>query len=420
MTVPGVFAVSATILLVGFAGKVLFAKTRIPDIPLLLGLGVVLGPWLHLLDRAVLLPLAPYLGALTLLMIMMEGGMGLEYQQVLHQMKWAVVLTLLTVTLAALAIASGFHLLAGMPFLQSFLLGSILSCTSGAVVIPLVNAMRMARITRTILTLESALGDAMAVVGVVVLVRFMRQPSTDVLRPLLATAGAVAAGGILGALVGLVWMKVLAETGRMPLSYMLTLAAMFLLYAAAEYAHASGIIAVLVFGITLSNGQAIVKRLPAPRGEPDWKTSRYALDDTIRWFHEEVTFIARVFFFVYLGMLLDVSRISGVFLGISGILIALIYLSRSAAVRAVGFLGRRQVPFERKILVSMAPRGLASAVLAMVPDAAGIPDTGIFVQYAFAVILATNLFVTGAVVRSERRIDRMLVENAAPNPPMSR
>ncbi len=411
MTVPAVFAISATILLVGFAGKILFERTRIPDIPLLLAVGVVLGPWLHILDRSVLLPLAPYLGMLTLLMIMLEGGMDLEIQQVLHQMKWAVILTFLTVTLATLAVAAAYLLMTGAPLLHSLLLGGILACTSGAIVIPLVNAMRMARITRTILTLESALGDAMAVVAVLVLVRYMRHPSTEYARQVLGTAGAILGGVVFGAVAGLLWMEILSRIGKMPLFYMLTLAAMFLLFAASESFHFSGIIAVLIFGMTLSNGQAIIKRLPAPRGEPVWKTSRYALDDTIRWFHEEVTFIARVFFFVYLGMLLDPTQVSRLFLGISGVLIAVIYLSRFVAVRAVGFLGRRQVPFERKILVSMGPRGLASAVLAMVPENAGIPGTGVFIQYAFAVILVTNLFVTLAVIRSERRIDGMLAEN---------
>ena len=411
MSVPAVFAISATILLVGFAGKILFERTRIPDIPLLLAVGVVLGPWLHILDRSVLLPLAPYLGMLTLLMIMLEGGMDLEIQQVLHQMKWAVILTFLTVTLATLAVAVAYLLMTGAPLLHSLLLGGILACTSGAIVIPLVNAMRMARITRTILTLESALGDAMAVIAVLVLVRYMRHPSTEYARQVLGTAVAILGGVVFGAVAGLLWMEILSRIGKMPLFYMLTLAAMFLLFAASESVHFSGIIAVLIFGMTLSNGQAIIKRLPAPRGEPVWKTSRYALDDTIRWFHEEVTFIARVFFFVYLGMLLDPTQVSKLFLGISGVLIAVIYLSRFVAVRAVGFLGRRQVPFERKILVSMGPRGLASAVLAMVPENAGIPGTGVFIQYAFAVILVTNLFVTLAVIRSERRVDGMLAEN---------
>jgi NhaP-type Na+/H+ or K+/H+ antiporter len=93
MTLSAAFGISAVVLLAGFAGRILFEKTRIPDIPILLGIGVALGPGLHILDRSVLLPLAPYLGMLTLLMIMLEGGMDLEVHQLMTQWKRAVILT---------------------------------------------------------------------------------------------------------------------------------------------------------------------------------------------------------------------------------------------------------------------------------------------------------------------------------------
>jgi len=416
LTLAQAFGISAVILLAGFAGRILFEKTRVPDIPILLGIGVVLGPGLHILERSVLIPLAPYLGMLTLLMIMLEGGMNLEIHQLMNQWKRAVILTFFSVNLATGAVAAGYLLMTGSGLLPSLLLGSILGCTSGAVVIPLVNAMRMGKSTRTILTLESALGDAMAVVAVVVLVRYAAQPSADITGQLLATAGSILGGVLLGAIGGLFWVKVLERTGEMPLSYMITLAAVFLLFSAAESAHFSGVIAVLFFGAALSNGPAILSRIPALREKDDWDASRTALDGTIRWFHEELTFIARVFFFVYLGMLVEWSSLTGRFLAVSAAMISLIYVSRSASVRLLGLAGRRLVPFERKILTTMGPRGLTSAVLAMVPHAAGIPGTGVFVQYAFAVILVTNLFVTFAVLRSERRIDAMLAANPPPPP----
>ena len=87
---------------------------------------------------------------------------------------------------------------------------------------------------------------------------------------------------------------------------MLTMAAMLLLYAASEAIHSSGIFAVLVFGMAMTNAESIMKKMPA-RYREDWDATDFALHETIGWFHEEVTFIARVFFFVYLGMLLDVS-----------------------------------------------------------------------------------------------------------------
>jgi len=408
VTVPYVFAVAAFIILAGFAGKILFQRTRIPDIPILLGIGVLMGPVLHLVDSGVLLSLAPYVGTLALLMIMLEGGMDLDVDRVLSQMKWAVVLTLFTFALTMAAIAGMYHVVTSAPLAESLLLGAILGCTSGAVVIPLVQGMRMAENTRTILTLESALGDALAVVTVFVVIRYIRVPSTDLGRQILSTANAFLWGGILGALAGLLWVRILARTGKLPLSYMLTLAGMLLLYALVEALHASGVFAVLIFGMTLSNGDVIMKWFPSPAGEASWETSRFALDETIGWFHEELTFLARVFFFVYLGMLMDFRQVSPFFLGMSAALIAIVYAARLVSVRAIGTLGRKQVPFERKILATMAPRGLASAVLATVPAAGGIAGTEVYIQYTFAVIAVTNVLLTVSTIRSERRLDKII------------
>jgi len=408
MKVPAVFAVTALVIGIGFAGRALFRKTRIPDIPILLGVGVLLGPVLHLVEGAMILPLAPYVGTLALLVIMLEGGMSLDIDRVLHQMKWAFLLTVAAFLFSVAGVAAAYRWITGAPILHSLLIGAILGCTSGAIVIPLVREMRMAQNTRTILTLEAALGDALAVVTVVFLVQYYQTPTLSFGRQGAGILNAFWWGGVLGAAGGLFWVRFLAALGRMPLSYMLTMAAILLLYAIAEAIHASGIFGVLVFGIAISNAATLLKKIPALRGKADWKASQFALHRTIRWFHEEVTFLARVFFFVYLGMLLKIGTFDLVFTLASVAIVAAIYLSRNLSVRVVGWFGRMQVPFERKILTAMAPRGLASAVLATLPAAAGIPETERFIPYTFVVITATNLLLTTAVVRSETRLDEII------------
>ena len=412
MTVPNVFAVAAFIILAGFAGKILFQRTRIPDIPLLLGIGVLLGPVLHVVGADLLLPLAPYVGTLALLMIMLEGGMNLDVDRVLSQMKWAVALTLIAFVSTTVAIAGMYHAATGTSFAESLLLGALLGCTSGAIVIPLVQGMRMGKNTRTILTIEAAVGDALAVFTVFLIIRYIQIPSADLGKQIFFVADAFLWSGILGAIAGLLWVQILARTGKLPLSYMLTMAGMLLLYALVEALHASGVFAVLVFGMALSNGDVIMQWIPSPSRETAWETSRFVLDETIGWIHEEMVFIARVFFFVYLGMLLDFRQISPFFIGVSAALIAIVYAARQISVRAIGFLGRREVPFERKILTTMAPRGLASAVLATVPAANGIAGTEVFIHYTFAVIAMTNVFLTVSTIRSERRLDRILAETS--------
>ena len=262
MKVAAVFAVTALVIAAGFAGRALFQKTRIPDIPILLGIGVLLGPVLHLVETPMLIPLAPYIGTLALLVIMLEGGMSLDVDRVLRQMKWAFLLTVAAFLFAVAGIAAAFHGITGAPVPQSLLIGAILGCTSGAIVIPLVQEMRMAQNTRTILTLEAALGDALAVVSVLFLIQYIHAPSLSLGRQIAMTANAFWWGGVLGAVGGVLWVRFLARVGRMPLAYMLTMAAILLLYAASEAIHSSGIFAILLFGIAISNAATLVRKFP--------------------------------------------------------------------------------------------------------------------------------------------------------------
>lgn len=412
MQVSSVYAIAGLIILAGFGGRELFRKTRLPDIPVLLGIGVILGPVFHLVDSGALLPLAPYVGTLALLMIMLEGGMKLDVERVVRQLKWVFLLTFLAFFLATVAVAAALHYLAGTPVPLSLMLGAALGCTSGAVVIPLVQEMRMSGNTRTLLTLEAALGDALAVVAVVFLIRYIKAPVTDTGLQVTILTNAFLLSGLLGGIAGLLWVRFLSRVGRMPLSYMLTMAAILLLYAACEAIHTSGVFAVLVFGMAMTNAGPILRKL-STRTPFDWDASEYALHETIGWFHAEVTFLARVFFFVYLGMLLDVSGFTVPVITVSCGIVVLIYVTRYLATRVVGWLGRREPPFERGIITGMAPRGLASAVLATLPSAAGIESGGVFIQYAIFVIAATNLILTFSVFRSERKMETIVGQRPA-------
>ncbi|NNG46927.1 MAG: hypothetical protein HKM86_07425, partial [Deltaproteobacteria bacterium] len=186
-----------------------------------------------------------------------------------------------------------------------------------------------------------------------------------------------------------------------------TMAAILLLYAACEALHSSGVFAVLVFGMAMTNAESIMKKMPTKK-QYDWDATDFALHDTIGWFHNEVTFIARVFFFVYLGMLLNVGGFTLTVILVSCGIVALVYLTRYLATRIVGWFGREQQPFERGIITGMAPRGLASAVLATLPAAAGIEGTDSFIQYTIFVIAGTNLILTFSVFRSERHMESVI------------
>src|SRR3972149_10794315 len=95
MTVTLAFALLGIIIFIGFFGSVVFQRTRIPDLPVLLFIGILIGPVLHLLDPGQLSGFTPYFATFAMIMILFDGGLGLDLRRILHQFTGAALLTLL-------------------------------------------------------------------------------------------------------------------------------------------------------------------------------------------------------------------------------------------------------------------------------------------------------------------------------------
>lgn len=89
------------------------------------------------------------------------------------------------------------------------------------------------------------------------------------------------------------------------------------------------------------------------------------------------------------------------FLTLSCSLVLIIILAHLTGVAIIGSLFHEKKE-ERVVMMSMLPRGLASAVLATMPIAANIKNTEAFVEYTFAVIVLTNILMTVGVFITER------------------
>ncbi len=72
---------------------------------------------------------------------------------------------------------------------------------------------------------------------------------------------------------------------------------------------------------------------------------------------------------------------------------------------SVEFIGRRtgRVRVDRQALFFMHPRGLASAVLASLPVAAGVRGSEDFIVYTVSVIILTNVLMTAGAFHLEKR-----------------
>ena len=379
------FILAGCIILAGFFGNLFFERTKIPDVIALLCLGIVLGPVSGLVRPESLHHLAEYVGSLALLVILFEGGMDLDIDRLLSEFGAASLLVIISFFLTAASIASYLHFIIGWEVKQGLLLGSILGCTSAAIVLPIINRLNVSDSIKTTLSVESALSDVLAVVLTISLIDAILIGQKDPVAPFKAVIASFSIAIVIGGLVGLVWMKVLDLMRGKKLAYMLTLAAILITFGSVRVLGGSGSIAVLVIGLVLGNSEAFTSFLKIKDALP--------VNQSIRFLHEEITFFIRTFFFVYLGMMFSFNSINAEFMTLCGIMLLIIILLRIICTEiTVRIYPEKRA--DRFLIMLMMPRGLASAVLATLPAAAGVAGTESFVTVTFGVIIITNIFLT--------------------------
>jgi cell volume regulation protein A len=160
--------------------------------------------------------------------------------------------------------------------------------------------------------------------------------------------------------------------------------------AGVEAVKGSGALAILLFGLILSNGERLVSLYPK-RFRIGLLKSDLILDDTLKWFHAEFSFLIRTFFFVYMGLIVRFENLTREWLTLSGAIFLAILAARAVTVGIV--FGKEKGNTEKKLIWGMLPRGLTSAVLASYPLSRGLEGTAPFLDITFLVIALTNIFL---------------------------
>lgn len=377
-------------IVIGYAGSLIFAKTRIPDIIWLIFFGLLVGPVFNLIDRTVFLAITPFLAALALLVILFDAGLNMDFYAMVRGFSRGVLLAVLGVAMEAVAVAAFLHLALGWPPLASLLLGTMVGGTSSPIVISLVKGLRLRGNVRTVLNLESIFTDPLVVVISIAVLNIVTQANGQY-SALSGVLSAFSIGAVIGLLSGIVWLFVLDKLRGRPFDYMLTLAVLFLLYAFVENVAGSGAIAALFFGLVLGNGSAFSRMLRFNK--------HFGTAHLMKSFHGEVSFFIRSFFFVYLGLIFTFNPEVAIY----GAAIAVILIVSRLLLVEISTLGMKLASYEKNIMRVMAPRGLAAAVLAQLPKAYGLPNADFYSNAILVVILATVLYTSVSVALLSRR-----------------
>ncbi len=379
---------AGVVIFLGVAGEAFFKKTGIPDVAFLMILGVIIGPVLGIIQPEAVIQIVPYFAAVALIIIMFDGGLNLDLKQIVKTAHFSFTLAILgfilSVTIATLAV----HYALDWSWLESILLGSIVGGSSSVIVFGLVRNIGISEETKNMLSFESALTDILSTIIAFILFEAILLGQFD-LQVLEETLGrAVVVGLVLGFGVGIPWMYVSTKLGNAQHAYMLTLGILFVLFFLANSFGESGALTALVFGLMLGNRSHLARILK-------FKLPRIELDDPT---HNQITFLIRSFFFVFVGLMASLGQYEYAILGV-GITIA-IYFGRIIVSKTT--LTKRFSLLDRRVTYSMIPRGLAAAVLATFPLTLGLPNAEAYPQIIFFIILSSVIITTIGIGRSKK------------------
>ena len=371
-----------------FSGHVLqwvFAKTKIPDLLVLIFAGFIAGPSvLNIISQNDLGKLGPVLATITLIIILYEGGLNLQARSLVSSSLPALILSLLSFSLIV-AVATLLLALV-VPFSTALLVGIGIGSTSSAIVFPLIKPLDLQEKTKTVLSLESAFTDVLSIVAFLTILDSLVSKNYDA-SILIFGFGAKPFFSIgLGVGFALIWAflrKAFANLFNMPFS---SEAFSLLTYGTIELLGLNGAIGILALGFTLAN----LNLIPRPLGfmfnlTPVKKGEMSLL--------KEISFLLRTFFFIYLGMIMQLSSASIFAWALA--LVALIYVTRYLSVRAV--FSKKQPFFDSLIAFGMGPRGLACAVLATLPLQKGLQD-GLWIQNVIFCVILISIITTSIFV----------------------
>jgi potassium/hydrogen antiporter len=374
------------ILAAGALSGLVAQRLRVPDVVVFLITGILLGPEvLPMIDIRADSALNQIILIFGSCYILFDGGASLRLS-VLKEV-WITIVVIATIGVLIMTAVTGIaaHYILGVPLIVALLLGAAIASTDPATLVPIFKQVRIKdRVSQTVMS-ESAFNDAM---GAIV---------TFAVLGVAAGSGGFSAGK---ALYDLLWQSVLGIVAGGILGYvaafviahekydflaeyapLVTLMAVIGSYLIADGLHASGFMAVFVFGIILGNKDAFGFRMENHEQE---RLEEFVLTTAL---------IMRMFIFILLGAQVDFG-LMGQYLG-GGLAVVLIFMlvARPLTVFACALPDRRAKWSRNELLFMCWTRetGVIPAALAGMLVGLKAPGSQMIASVTFIAILVTIL-----------------------------
>jgi cell volume regulation protein A len=371
----------------------IFSRTRIPDVILLMIIGIGVGPVLGLTSPDLFGAVGPVFTTVTLIIILFESGLALKLNMLRSALGGAMVLAPLSFFSTMVVVAGVAYWLADLEIIPALILGAIVGSTSETVVIPLVRQLKIKEETQTLLSVESSVNDVLSIVITIALVQAYTLGEFNIAAlagDLIASFLVALVFGIIGAFI---WSILLNRIHAIKNAMFTTPAFVFVIFGVVEVMGFSGAIAALAFGVTIGN----IAQIRFPVFKTLTVKEPVGLNETEKVFFSEVAFLLKTFFFIYLGISLELISSWLIIVGL--VLTTVAFIIRLPAVRLVN---KSLAPKEASVMAVMVPKGLAAVVLASIPLQQGVTGGEIIKDVTYGVVLFSILLTSFLVILLEK------------------
>ncbi len=378
----------------GFLSEALFRRTNIPDVLFLIVLGFIIGPnGFGYTSPEDLASVAPVCTTFTLLILIFDGAFNINLSSLIREFSSSLILTIYNFVISTIVVGGIFYYihqyhLDGTTLMASMVIGFSLAGVSSSFVIPILSQIRVGGKLFSRLALESALTDVFCIVATLSVIEVYTTGIFGVQKTLTYLIELFAIAGFIGVLGGIIWIVIRVFEEQ---NYIITIAYLILVYLATEYFGGNGPIAALFLGLILNNSKqlssikegilsrSVAEKQKAIQGDLGIEVT----SATEKRYYNLISFFLKALFFIYVGILLDITDQTALVVG--SILSVLIMITRMGSMPLTKGMPKDQ----RQLVNAVFARGLAAAVLIQAVIQAGMPGAEYMARVVYVVIIGT-------------------------------